>query len=268
MAHTDQTEPLGSRASRALKRLVLSAIVLCLAGAVAVLLSQLNARTFRLEVDDGKLVVMKGRLFPVGSDRFQPRDPALADAYAPLDLQGSNPTQLVGVRFTERDELDRAIFSVIEGLAKSQVTSDEPRMLESGLAFVRRAERLTGLTEDQRLSLKGMKQEVAYYQARGKLEDALRQISEALTQLRLGATGTGRNSRSANQMITAVEPQAKALEDSLRAAVHSLSAPAIEKSPPPEAAKPAPPPESEPAKEQAPAPKEGASGTSGGEFPH
>jgi hypothetical protein len=230
MAYTE-TDSFGSRAGKTLKRIVITLLVLGLGGAVAFLLSQLNSRTFSLEIQEGKLVVMKGRMFPVGSEPYRPSDPTLADTYAPLDLEGTTPTQVVGQRFTERDELDRALYSVIEGLAKGRVTSDDPQTLDSGLYYLRRADRLTTLTEDQRLSLKQMKQEVAYYQARGKLEEAQREIAEAMTQLRLAAQGNGRNARSANQMITTVEPPAKALEEALRSAVHTLSTPAGDAAP-------------------------------------
>ena len=220
------TDSFGSRAGRTLKRFVIFVVVLGLSGAVVFLLSQLNARTFTVEMKDGKLVVMKGRMMPTGSEPYQPGDPALADAYAPLDLAGSSASGLVERRFIERDELDRALFQVIETLAKPRVTSDDPKLLEAGLYYLRRAEKLTGLTEEQKLSVKSLQAEVAYYQARSKLEDAQRLIGESLTQLRLAATAQNRNAHSANQMILAIEPPVKVLEVALRNAVHGLSAPA------------------------------------------
>ncbi|MHB8879682.1 MAG: IF-2 protein, partial [Myxococcaceae bacterium] len=118
-----------------------------------------------------------------------------------------------------------ALFAVIEGLARPRVTSDDPKALEAGLYYLRRAERLSGLTEEQKLSVKSMQAEVAYYQARSKLEDAQRLIGESLTQLKLAAAAQNRNAHSASKMILAVEPPAKALETALRTAVHGLSAP-------------------------------------------
>jgi hypothetical protein len=53
---------------RAFTRLVVTLLVFALLGAVGFLLAQLNARTFTLQQQDGKLLVMKGRMLPVGSD--------------------------------------------------------------------------------------------------------------------------------------------------------------------------------------------------------
>ena len=51
-----------------------------LLGAVGFLLSRLNARTFTLQQQDGKLLVMKGRMLPLGAEPYRPSDPALAAA--------------------------------------------------------------------------------------------------------------------------------------------------------------------------------------------
>jgi hypothetical protein len=74
---------------------------------------------------------------------------------------------------------------------------------------------------------------VAYYQARGKLEDAQRMITEAMSQLRLAAGAQGPNARSANQAITDIEPLAKALEEGLRRSLLGLKSPVPEEVPVP-----------------------------------
>lgn len=239
------SEPFGVRALRAFKRLVITTVVLALAGASAYLLSVLNARTWSLEIRDAKLVVLKGRMLPMGADPWKPGDAALVDAYAPVELEGTSPMGVVGMRFSDRDELDRALFSVLEGLAKPRVASDDPKQLERGLYFIRRADRLQGLTQEQKLSLQAMKGDVAFYTARSRLEDAQRQIEEALVQLRLAAQAQNRHARAANQMLTAVEPESKALTEALRKAVHTLSAPP--EAPPAPAAVPVPAPTPTPA---------------------
>lgn len=249
----------GSRVASFFKRLLITAVVLALAGVTVFLLSQENARTFTLEVRDGKLVVLKGRLMPVGADPWRP-PPELVDAYAPLDLRGTQPFGVLNVRYTERDELDRALFSVIEGLAKPRVNSDDPKELDEGMYLIRRADRLGGITEEQKISLKSMKTDVAFYSARMKLEDAQRQIEEAVAQLKIATETPNRHSRSANQMLLVVEPTSKVMIESLRKAVNALSAPAAEPNAPvaPQlGAPPAPPPAAAPAPEapKAEAPK-------------
>lgn len=249
---TPESNSFGARAARFFKRLVITVLVLGLAGASAYLASMLNNRTFSLEIHDGKLVVMKGLMMPTGSEPWKPGDAVLADAYAPLELEGTSPMGVVGMKFTERDELDRALWSVIEGLARFRVNSDDPGQLDRGLYYLRRGDRLTGLTNEQKLSLTQLKADVAYYTARARLEDAQKQIEEALVQLKLASQAQNRHARSASQMLTEVEPSAKALSESLRKAVHTLSAPAEQPKPPepPKPAEPAAAPKPEPVKEE------------------
>jgi hypothetical protein len=244
---------------RTLTRLLVTLVVLALGGAVAFLLSQLNARTFTLAVDSGHLVVMKGRMLPWGAAPFRPSDVGLADTYAPIPLEGRDVAQsLLTQRFTERDELDRALFSELEALARPRIASDEPPRIERGVYYLRRAERLTGLSEEQRASLKRMQAEVAYYQARQKMEDARKLITEALAQLRLASESDNRHARNAHQMLTLVEPATTALEQALRTAVHTLSGP-----PPQEAQPPAPTAPGTPPAPQGPGPQ-GLDGGTGG----
>lgn len=235
----DTTQSFAVRARRTFTRMIVTLLVLALLAAVLFLMSKLNARTYTTAVTDDKLVVMKGRMLPYGSQPFRSSDPALMDAYAPLDLHGFAPGPITEERFSEREELDRALFVLIEQLARPRILSDDPETLEEGLYYLRRAEKLQGITEEQRRQLKQMQADVAYYQARARFEDARKLIAEALTQLEFAATSENRNARSANQMISEVEPIANQLAEALRKSVHTLSAPADA----PEAEQPAPAPE-------------------------
>jgi hypothetical protein len=206
----------GTRLFRALKNLALTLLVVGLAGAAVYALSMLNVRTFTLEVRAGQLIVLKGRMLPWGADPWTPADPLLADAYAPLDLEGNTALAVVGPRYEDRDELDRALFQVLEMLARPRLASDAPKDIERGLYLVRRAERLPGLTETQRGQLKKMQSDVAFYLARTRLDDARRQLEEALTQLKLAAESDTRHRPQATLMLLAVEPQVKLLSTTLR----------------------------------------------------
>jgi hypothetical protein len=227
---------------RAMIRLLVVVVVLGLVGAVGFLLSQLNARTFTIEDQNGSLVVMKGRELPIGSDPYKPADAALADAYAPLPLDGMplDPA-LLQQRFTDRDELDRALFEVLQKLALPRVATDDPAALERGFYYMQRADKLGGITPEQRTQLLKLKADVSFYQGRVKLDEARKRISDALVELHLAADSQNRHSRSANQMLLAVEKPAKALEDALREAVNSLSNPPPTPTPVADAPKPATP---------------------------
>ncbi|XXF80320.1 IF-2 protein [Myxococcaceae bacterium GXIMD 01537] len=243
----------GYRARRTFVRVFVFLSILLLGGAVVFLLSQLNARTFTLQLDNGQLVVMKGRNLPVGAVPFRPGDARLADAYAPLPLENQDASSLLLQRFNERDELDRALFPLLESLAKPRIQSDQPERVEQGVYYLRRAQKLSGLTEEQRLRLEQLLADVAFYQARQKLEDARKQIADALAQLQLAAESQNKNARSAHQMLGSVGPAARQLEEALRAAVHSQSAPREPAAPPPAPDAPRQPSGPTPA---APAPQE------------
>ena len=215
----------GRRATSAFTRLLVTLLILGLGGAVAFLLSQLNSRTFTLVQESGQLVVMKGRMLPTGAVPFRPGDPRLADTYAPIPLEGRDVSGLLEQKFTERDELDRALFPVLESLARPRVQSDEPAQLEKGLYYLRRAELLAGLSDEQRRTLETLKADMAFFLARQKLEEARRDVTEALTQLKLAAESRNRNTQRANQMLTSVGPAAQALEKALRAVDASLGEP-------------------------------------------
>ena len=244
MMNPQPTRPsLGRRATSAFTRLLVTVLILGLGGLVVFLLSQLNARTFSLAQENGQLVVLKGRMLPVGAVPYQPGDARLADAYAPLPLEGRDVAALLARTFTERDELDRALFPVIEGLARPKVVAEDPVLVEKGLYYLRRAELLSGLSEEQRRTLEQLKADVAFFQARQKLEQARRQVTEALTQLKLAAESRNRHTQRANQMLGAVGPAAQALEAALRAADALLlgAEPPAASPPPPSPSEPAPP---------------------------
>lgn len=213
----DSQPSFGARLLRALRNLFVLTLILGLGGAAVYALSQVNARTYVLEVQAGQLVVLKGKMMPTGAAPWSPSDPSLIDAYAPIDLEGNTALTVNGQKFEDRDELDRALFTVLEMLARPRLASDQPKDLEKGLALIRRAERLNGLTEGQRTSLKKMQSDVAFFLARTRLDDARRQLEEALTQLKLAAESDSKSRAQASLMLLAVEPQVKLLATTLRA---------------------------------------------------
>jgi hypothetical protein len=226
-----QQQNFGHRATQAITRLFVVLLILGLGGAVLFLLSQLNARTYSLTLENGELVVMKGRLLPMGSARYHPGEARLADAYSPIPVEGRDVSTLVQQRFGDREELDRALFPMLESLARPRIESDEPERVERGLYFLRRAELLPGLTQEQRHTLEAMKADVAFYQARLKLERARREVAEAMVQLRLAAEHRTRHTQRAREALSVVGPAASALEQALRA-VEANMAPAGTPPPP------------------------------------
>jgi len=243
----------GRRFMTGLLRTFTVLLLIALVGAVGWLVSERNARTFTLGVENGKLVVLKGRMLPTGADPWTPGDPMLADTYAPIPLEGVTPSQtLLDARFSDRDELDRALFRVLEELARPRIRSDDEKALEQGLYYLRRAQRLTGLSQEQRITLERMQTEVAFYQAKLKLDVARRTVAEAITQLELAANAQGPNAQRAARMVQTIIGPARSLERALRTASEAADEGAPEVPAQAEPASPAPTPEKEQAPEAVP----------------
>jgi hypothetical protein len=220
---TPNPATFGQRAGHAVRRLLVTLLVLALAGVVCVLLARDNARTYSLKFEGGKLFIQKGRMLPWGSAPFRPTDPSLTEVYAPMDLGGATASVGEAERFEDRDELDRALFRILEQAARPKLLSDDTRVVSDGMGLLRRMDRLQGTTEEQRRTLRGLQLEVAYDQARIRFEDARRAVSEGLAQLRIAADSPTRRAHAAHAMLVKVEPAATALEDVLRQVVVTLA---------------------------------------------
>jgi hypothetical protein len=226
----------GQRAGHAFRRLLVSVLVLALAGVVCVLLARDNARTFSLKLEGGKLLVQKGRMLPWGSAPYRPADVSLADVYAPIDLAGASVGAVETDRFEDRDELDRALFRILEQAARPKLLSDDTQVVASGMGLLHRMDRLQGASEEQRRTLRSLELDVAYDQARIRFEDARRAVAEGLSELRIAADSPTRRARAAHAMLVKVEPAATALEEVLRQVVVTLA------DTPPSTVTPVPPP--------------------------
>ncbi|HXX32410.1 MAG TPA: IF-2 protein [Myxococcaceae bacterium] len=219
----DTPPSFGQRAGHAFRRLLVTLLVLALAGVVCVLLARDNARTFSLRMEGTKLIVQKGRMLPWGSAPYRPSDGALAEAYAPVELGGNAPAGVDAERFEDRDELDRALFRILEQAARPKLLADDTRVVSEGMTLLRRMERLQGASDEQKHTLRTLQLEVAYDQARIRFEEARRAVAEGLAQLRIAADSTTRRARVAHAMLIKVEPAASALEEVLRQVVVTLA---------------------------------------------
>src|SRR6266508_2470407 len=112
--------------------------ILGLLALVAWLASERNARTWYLVPADGRIVVMKGLLLPIGRGAFATSDPALAQAYAPLVPPPGKglPAERA---FEERGLVDQAIYDLVAGWARDEIESGDPARLERGLGYLARA---------------------------------------------------------------------------------------------------------------------------------
>src|SRR5512133_1635196 len=118
MADGDTT--LVGRRGGGAKAALLWLAVLLLVVLVLWLASERNARTWYLVPDEGRLVVMRGVMLPVGRHAFESPDPALAQAYAPV-VPPPGKTLPAEQSFDERSLLDQELFPLLAGRSRAEI---------------------------------------------------------------------------------------------------------------------------------------------------
>jgi hypothetical protein len=222
------------QARRGMKGLLAWLLVLGLLAAVAYLVSERNARTWSLVPEEGRIVVKRGMFFPVGSRELTPSDPILAKVYAPLVPPPGKP--LPEQRdFLDESDLDRALYDLLSGWAREDVTSGDPARLERGLGYLERAMDLPAISAAQRDSLAGLQAESGYYEARRLLERARAELGEAARKLRLAAGSRSPKAGDAEALLKELGPALDAVNAAAKAAGPAEApAPTAAKSGPPE----------------------------------
>jgi hypothetical protein len=224
------------------KGLLAGAAILALLALVVWLAAERNARTWHLVPDEGRLVVMRGMLLPVGRQAFETSDPALAQAYAPVVAPPGKP--LPAARsFEERSLLDQALYDLLAGWARDQIASGDPARLERGLGYLARAERLPGLSPAQRDDLAALRADSGYQEALRLIGRAAEELREAAEKLRQATGSRSRHATDAGLILRDVEPAVDAALGALRAA-GTVERGGGEQQPAPQPASPAPAPDS------------------------
>jgi hypothetical protein len=179
--------------------------VLALFAVVVYLLSERNARTYTLALEDGYLTVKKGVMAPMGRQTFKTADPALAAAYAPLKPPPG--FRLEDERlFDDRGGLDQALYEYLAKWARDDLATEKPELIQRALSWIDRAEKLAGISATQREDLRAVRAESGYFEARellGKAADALRQARE---RLKLTASSPSRHAADAGEALRHIDP--------------------------------------------------------------
>jgi len=208
--------------------------ILGLLALVGWLASERNARTWFLVPDQGRLVVMKGILLPFGRQEFKSADPSLAEVYAPLAPPPGKPLPEERA-FGDQAQLDQALFDLLAAWAREDVASGEPARLERGLAHLRRAMQLRGISQGQRDELAALRAESGYFEARRLLEKARTELMDAAEKLRATAGSRSAHAMDAQLLLQEVAPAVDAALAASRAsaAVRPRGAPASAPAPAP-----------------------------------
>jgi hypothetical protein len=238
----ESSTTIARRGGSGMKAAVAWVAILLLLALVLWLASERNARTWYLVPDEGRLVVMRGVMLPVGRHAFEAPEPALAQAYAPVvppPGKALPPEQSFG----ERSLLDQKLFELLSGWAREEVASADPVRLDRALAYLGRAEKLPGLSPAQRDELDGLRAESGFHEARRLVVRAAAELRDAADKLRRAAASRSPRAPEANALLRDVEP-------ALDAALGAERAAGVREKPTPAEA----PPSQQPAAEGAAAP--------------
>jgi hypothetical protein len=227
----DESTTPARRGAPGAKAILAWAAILALLGLVLWLAAERNARSWHLVPDEGRLVVKRGVMFPVGRQTFQTSDPALAQAYAPLVAPPGKrlPEERT---FQDRALLDQALYDVLARWAREDIATGEPGPLERGLGYLGRAELLPGLSPAQRDDLSALRADSGYYEARRLVANAADQLREAAEKLRRAAGSRSTHAAEAAELLRELEPAFDATQRVARAAA-AAKAPAADAAPPP-----------------------------------
>lgn len=192
------------------------------------LAAERNARSWYLVPDEGRLVVMRGVLLPVGRRVFESADPALSQAYAPL-VPPTGKALPAERAFEERSLLDQAMYDVLAGWARDEIGSGDPVRLERGLGYLSRAERLPGLSPAQRDDLAALRAESGFQEALRLLDRAGDDLRDVADKLRRAAASRSSHASEAETLLREVEPALQATLGAVRAGKASRPAAGAEK---------------------------------------
>lgn len=200
-----------------LKRFSLAFVVLGLAACILFLLAERNRRFYFLSAIDGHVVVERGAWLPYGKEPFQPDDDSLDEAYAPIQIPaGVGPFS--SARFDERPDLDRALFDILASWAEPRVRAGDGDEMKEGSALVARAALLPGIRADQRIKLRALQAELAWFEGKQRLDDAGKLILEARRQLELATEASPSRAREAVAILEDLVPAADRLNRALQTA--------------------------------------------------
>ena len=207
MSNPTSTSSSVSKLVRSFVRLLVFLLILGLTTLVVYLFSERNSQTFSLHIVEDTLVIHKGKFLPIGSNPWNPEN----EAYAPIALEGFLPYNIETAKYRNIVELDRALFSVLEALAKPRILSEESAVQERGIYYLNRAERLKGIDAPQQQALKTLHAEAAFSVARTRLPQAELFLRETVEQFKLAMQTPNKNASSAAHALLVLEPALKQL---------------------------------------------------------
>jgi hypothetical protein len=211
------------RGGGGLSKFVLWLAVLALLAAVWWLASERNQRRFSWAVDGGKLVISKGRFFPIGAGVIASDDPKWGKIYGPIPVPaGAKATEQ---EFEDQTALDRALFDLVVPWAKDDLKKGDAASVAQAGALVDRADALPGLTAGQHQELGSLRGELSFTAAKDELGRAAKLVLDARRKLEAVRESGGDHALEAAPLVRELEGVQDALEEASQGKAHGVYAP-------------------------------------------
>lgn len=198
-------------------RMLLGLVVLALAASTLYLLAERNSRFYFLSQEGNSLVVSRGAWLPSGKRPYLPDDPRSAQIYAPITLP-ADVEPIAEQRFSERQDLDRALFELLADLATPRIRSDRMETLQQGFGLVERAGLLPGISADQAARLRTLQAELSYFEGRAHLQEAVILLRQAREKLELATEASSERAEEAAILLRRLAPASQVLSRALQQA--------------------------------------------------
>jgi hypothetical protein len=202
------------------------------------LASERNQRHYSWTVENGKLVISKGRFFPTGQSPITAEDPQQGPVYGPIALpQGAKVQEQ---EFDDQTALDRALFDLVLPWAKADLQKGDEQSMAEANALADRVGAIPGLTPDQFRALSGVRSELSFASARGELAQAAKLVLSARRKLEAVNQSGSERALEAGPVVRELAGVQEALEQAAQGRAANLfgSKQASSSTPPPAQAQP------------------------------
>lgn len=213
-----------------LMRMLLGLMVLGLGASTLYLLAERNSRFYYLSQEGGSLVVSRGEWLPSGKRPYLPEDSRSAEIYAPIRLP-ADVAPIAEQRFSERQELDRALFELLADLASSRIHSERMETMQEGFALVERASLLPGISAEQSTRLRALRAELSFFEGRAHLQEAVVLLRQAREKLELATEASSARGEEAAVLLRRLAPATEILSRTLQRSKGWDVSPAEERAP-------------------------------------
>lgn len=187
------------------RRLLWTVLVLALGAGGLYAASWLNARRLYLIVGPTEVTTEKGRMLPMGHEPFVPQDVELRRAYQSFPLPGGIKVPRGETVFSDRVELDQAIFRLLKDAIGYALSEDSRRTPELVQRYLRQIKAIPGTSVSQQLELADLERDAQYVEARQRLDDGFTALKDAAQLFRQSVRGQGGRNRDGELRAQLIE---------------------------------------------------------------